>query len=226
MDLRDALSAELPPPREDEPAGLRQDILDELSDHLKCAYHRELLRGAHPAAAGQRVLNRFGDPEAVACRLWLDAMKGKIMAQRILVATCVVVALASLTLTGVIWRQSVAAQRQSAEAERRSAEMTAEALRAMSLQNERSQASQAEMLNQLRTVRGEPDATFAGLEPGEVQADRGFARRGACTRMQDHVGIAARERAAEISNIRRLGDRRHGDPPSRRIHGRVLEGVG
>jgi hypothetical protein len=152
MDLRDTLSAELPPPRDDEPIGLRQDILDELADHLGCAYHRELLRGANPAEARQRVLTRFGDPAAVARRLWLDAMKGKIMAQRILIATCLVVTLASLTLTAVIWRQSVVSQRQSAEAQRRAAEMTAEALRAVTLQNEKSQASQAEMLRQLRAL--------------------------------------------------------------------------
>ena len=44
--------------------------------------------------ARQRVLERFGDPAAVARRLWLDAMKGKIMAQRVLIATCLVVMLA------------------------------------------------------------------------------------------------------------------------------------
>ena len=31
MDFRDTLSALLPPPRDDEPASLRQDIIDELS---------------------------------------------------------------------------------------------------------------------------------------------------------------------------------------------------
>ena len=46
MDFRDTLSALLPPPRDDEPASLRQDILDELGDHLACAYNRELLRGS------------------------------------------------------------------------------------------------------------------------------------------------------------------------------------
>ena len=42
----------------------------------------------------------FGDPAAMARRLWLDAMKGKIMAQRVLIATCLVVTLASLSLVG------------------------------------------------------------------------------------------------------------------------------
>ena len=142
---RDALSTELPPPRSDEPAALRQDILDELADHLGCAYRRELLSGANPAEATQRVLNRFGDPAAVARRLWLDAMKGKIMAQRILMATCLIVTLASLVLTGLMWRDSVLVHRQSAA-------MAVESLNAMTLQNEKAQASQQELLKQLRAI--------------------------------------------------------------------------
>ncbi len=145
MDIRDTLSAELPPPRDDEPAGLRQEILDELADHLGCAYHRELLRGANPVEARQRVLNRFGAPAAVARRLWLDAMKGKIMAQRILIATCLMVTLASLSLTGVMWRQSVVAQHESTA-------MAVEAIHAMTLQNDKAQAGQQEMLKQLRAL--------------------------------------------------------------------------
>src|SRR6266481_5816047 len=92
----------LPPPRDDEPASLRQDILDELADHLNSSYHRELLRGFDPAAARARAWERFGDPAAVARRLWLDAMKGKIMAQRVLIATCLVVTAASLSLVGLM----------------------------------------------------------------------------------------------------------------------------
>lgn len=67
MDFRDGLSAELPAPRDDEPGGLRDDILDELADHLACAYRRELLRGADTATARQCVLERFGDPAALWC---------------------------------------------------------------------------------------------------------------------------------------------------------------
>src|ERR687885_180908 len=104
MDYRDALSAELPPPRDDEPNGLRQDILDELADHLACAYNRELLRGADAVEARRRALQRFGDPAVVARRLWLDAMRGKIMAQRVLIASCLVVTLASLSLVGLMWQ--------------------------------------------------------------------------------------------------------------------------
>jgi hypothetical protein len=127
MDYRDTLSTLMPSPRDDEPAGLRQDILDELADHLTCAYHRELLRGADSNSARQRVLERFGDPAAVARRLWLDAMKGKIMAQRMLIATCLVVMLASLSVAGLIWVQSTRAAAQTTEANRRLAEALAQA---------------------------------------------------------------------------------------------------
>jgi hypothetical protein len=124
MELRDTLFAELPPPRDDEPTGLRQDILDELADHLACAYNREVLRGERADEARRRVLDRFGDPAAVARRLWLDAMKGKIMARRILIATCLVVTLASLSLAGLMWRQAIDAHR-AAVAERVAAERAA-----------------------------------------------------------------------------------------------------
>ena len=145
MDFREGLSALLPPPRDDEPASLRHDIIDELSDHLACAYHRELLRGVDSTVARQRVLERFGDPASVACRLWIDAMKGKIMTQRVLIATCLVVTLASLTLAGLIWRQSGLVQQESARA-------AAAAIRAMELQNEKSQANQQEMLKHMRAM--------------------------------------------------------------------------
>jgi len=105
MDYHDTLSALLPRPRDDEPASLRHDIVDELSDHLTCAYHRELLRGTGPAVAKARTLERFGDPAAVARRLWFDAMKGKIMAKRILIATCLVF------MAAFVWVVGVAAQR-------------------------------------------------------------------------------------------------------------------
>ncbi len=145
MHFHDTLSALLPPPRDDEPANLRQDIVDELGDHLASAYNRELLRGVGSSVARQRVVERFGDPAAVARRLWFDAMKEKIMAQRVLIATCLVVTLASVSLVGMIWQQSSAAQRNAAGA-------AAAASQAMSLQNEKAQATQQEMLKQMREM--------------------------------------------------------------------------
>jgi hypothetical protein len=138
MDSRNTLSADLPAPRDDEPARLRDDILDELIDHLACAYNRELLRGSNATEARQRVLDRFGDPAAVARRLWLDAMGGKIMAQRALFVTCLVLAVASLALTGAVWLLSSRAQQES--------------LRMLAQQNQQAQAVQQEMLKQLRDV--------------------------------------------------------------------------
>ncbi len=127
MEFHESLSARLPAPRDDEPAGLRQDIVDELADHLACSANRELLRGADAATARARVLERFGDPAAVARRLWLDEMKGRTMAQRVVIVTCVLVAAASLAMVGLFWQQSVHAQRiaarQAAIAEAREREV-------------------------------------------------------------------------------------------------------
>src|SRR5262245_32616076 len=141
MDFRDSLSAEMPAPRDDEPSSLRQDILDELTDHLACSYNRELLRGANPGEARRRAIERFGDPAAVARRLWLDAMKGKIMAQRMLIVTCLVVMAACFGLVGLVWIQSKVSATQAAEANLR--------LAALLTQN---QATNQEMLRQLQAM--------------------------------------------------------------------------
>jgi hypothetical protein len=145
MDFRETLSTLLPPPRNGEPPSLRQDILDELCDHLACAYKRELLRGADSSAARQRVLERFGDPAVVARRLWLDAMKGKIMAQRVLIATCLVFMLACVSVVALAWHwmnqdrlQRSWAAAQALEANRRMAEALAQA-----------QATNKDMLNKM-----------------------------------------------------------------------------
>ncbi len=95
--------------------------------------------------ARQRALEQFGDPAAMARRLWLDAMKGKIMTQRVLIASCVVVTAASLTLVGLTWRQLSVAQRDAAKA-------VAAAMDAMALQNEKAQATQQQMLDQMRSM--------------------------------------------------------------------------
>src|SRR5262249_21309026 len=106
-----------------------------------CAYRRELLRGADAATARKRVLERFGDPAAVARRLWLDAMKGRIMSQRILVICCIVLTLISLSLMGMLWVQSVRAQRIAAMAEARAA-----------LEMHRAKEAQAQMHQQLQEL--------------------------------------------------------------------------
>jgi hypothetical protein len=148
MDFRDTLSEGLPAPRDDEPAVVRRDILDELADHLACAYSRELKRGSKPGEARQWVFERFGDPVAVARRLWLDAIGAKLMLQRILLVTCLVVSLASLSLTGALWIQNSRAQRDSARA-------AVEALRAMAQENTRAREGQQQMVQQLRAMAEE-----------------------------------------------------------------------
>jgi hypothetical protein len=152
MDFRDGLSAELPAPRDDEPRGLRDDILDELADHLACSYRRELMRGADTATARQRVLERFGDPAALARRLWFDAMKGKIMAQRILVACCILLTVISLSLAFVVWNQAVHAQRLAAMA---NAEMADQMRHAQLLQQQMLEQLQA--MSKATTLPRSPD---------------------------------------------------------------------
>jgi len=162
MEFREALSAVLPPRRSDEPAGLRQDILDELADHLTSSYHRELLRGSNSTDARARALERFGDPAAVARRLWLDAMKGRIMAKRVLIATCVMVTCASLSLAGVFWLRSNRAAQELARAlamaedHRRLAEQAAaEANRMLADTFAQNQSANTEIVKQLQAMRKE-----------------------------------------------------------------------
>jgi hypothetical protein len=141
MDFQDTISAGLPAPRNAEPATLRDAIIDELADHLACAYKNELLRGAEPNAARARVLERFGDPAAVARRLWLDAMKGKIMSQRILIGMVFLLTVICCALFGLVWQQATRAERQAAEANQRLVELFT-----------RAQVTDHEMLKQLQAV--------------------------------------------------------------------------
>ena len=92
----DDIAAELPPPRDDEPASLRRDIMDELADHLACALERERQREEMtPSAAGtspwQRVLDRFGSPPAIALQLWRQAMQESLFMQRLVLLAAIFV---------------------------------------------------------------------------------------------------------------------------------------
>ena len=103
--LADEAAAALPPQRDDEPASLRQDILDELGDHLACAFRRELLRtNGDDQRAEANVRERFGDPARVARRLWFDAVKGKLMAQKLLIGICGLLTAAVVVLAFFAWR--------------------------------------------------------------------------------------------------------------------------
>ena len=191
MDFRDTLSALMPAPRDDEPANLRQDILDELGDHLACAYNRELLRGAVKWHR-QRALERFGDPAAVARRLWLDAMKGKIMAQRMLVATCLVVMLACAATVGLAWQW----MNQDRLLRNRAAAEAIEVNRRMSEALAQSQAANQQLLTQMREMSEavlhpvSPDWNQVILKLAEETADgppaAGYAL--ALTRLEGNIG--------------------------------------
>src|SRR6516165_11316736 len=141
MDFHDGLSADLPAPRDDEPASLRDDIVDELTGHLACMYRRELLRGADTSTAKLRAREAFGDPAELARRLWFDAMKGKIMSQRILVSCCIFLTLTSLALAGVLWMQAIDARRMAVAMEARAREEARAA-----------QAAQEQMLKQMAAL--------------------------------------------------------------------------
>ncbi|HVW01450.1 MAG TPA: permease prefix domain 1-containing protein [Planctomycetaceae bacterium] len=105
MDCLDAAS-ELPAPRDDEPAHLRQDIRDELADHLQAALERERRQETDEAAARERVLERFGDPRRVARKLWQDAMWEKLMSQRVQMVASVLMLVACV---GMFWRTATIA---------------------------------------------------------------------------------------------------------------------
>ncbi|QDT96184.1 DUF1700 domain-containing protein [Gimesia aquarii] len=94
---------DFPPRRDDEPASLRQDILDELTDHFVCAFNRELLKNSDERLAQKRVIKKFGDPVKIARQLWFDAMKERIMSQRIMTGISAVMAVCSIAVVGIAW---------------------------------------------------------------------------------------------------------------------------
>lgn len=93
------ITKSLPPPRDDEPASLRQDIIDEIRDHIQCGVRRELLvGGGDDVQAYERVLKKFGDPHLLARRLWFQAMWSKIMTQRLAIGSLVCSMVVSITM--------------------------------------------------------------------------------------------------------------------------------
>jgi HAAS len=118
------LAADLPPPNPDEPASLRQDIVDELADHLACAARQEALRaeldtdGETPdeQTIAERVLARFGDPRRIARRLWFDAMKGRLMMQKLTAAFAAVAAIGAIAGCVLLWTALDATRSTLAEA--------------------------------------------------------------------------------------------------------------
>ncbi len=127
-----AAVAHLPPVRDDEPTTLRRDILDELTDHLACAFRRELLKTkGERERAEHNVRQRFGDPAKVARRLWLDAMKGRLMTQKVLIGTCAALVVASFAFYTLMWQAIASSQERNAllaaQSQAANAQMLAEA---------------------------------------------------------------------------------------------------
>jgi hypothetical protein len=108
------IAAELPAPRDDEPADLRRRIVAEIADHLQLAFVRELHFVRDETKAREKVLARFGDPRRIARKLWFEAMREKIMSQRLLVASSAITTALCLAMGLFLWRISA----QSAEASR------------------------------------------------------------------------------------------------------------
>ncbi|MCF6287295.1 MAG: hypothetical protein L3K26_19245 [Candidatus Hydrogenedentes bacterium] len=89
-----------------EPGGLRQDILDEIADHLACAGEREREKCEDSdEKIERRVLHRFGNPNAIARRLWWGQMRETVMREWIKTGVMVVLALAIVVFLAVVARQ-------------------------------------------------------------------------------------------------------------------------
>lgn len=96
------IAGDLPAPRDDEASSLRQDIADELADHLASAFTRELHFTPEESSAKNIVLDRFGDPRRVARQLWFDAMKEKIMSQRLNLVLSSLMTAACIAAVGIM----------------------------------------------------------------------------------------------------------------------------
>jgi hypothetical protein len=123
MDWRERVAEGLPTPRNDEPASLRQDILDELADHLDCALKRELTKNITPDEAVENVKRRFGDPRDLARRLWLDAMKDTLMSKRLTLAAMGLMFVMCLLLGWMAWTSQRASQEAAESIRKTNAEL-------------------------------------------------------------------------------------------------------
>ncbi len=158
-----ALAANWPAPQPDEPESLRQDILDELNDHLQSAYDHELIKTGDNQTAAARVLDRFGDPAEIARQLWWDAMKGPAMRQMLLVVVSAVSTTLSIAaLGGLVWFASAwqSANTRLGELQR---ELAQNAMQQQADRESLRQELTAQFASQL-AARGEANATFLPLK--------------------------------------------------------------
>tara|TARA_R100000789_G_scaffold82385_2_gene77803 strand:- start:99 stop:1484 length:1386 start_codon:yes stop_codon:yes gene_type:complete len=103
VDWHDEITAKLPPHHEEEPPTLREEIICELRDHLEASFRRELLICVDADLARQRVLENFGNPADIALNLWYEAMKGKLMNNKISLALTAFVTIFCVCMIGVMW---------------------------------------------------------------------------------------------------------------------------
>lgn len=115
MDWHDDVSAALPTAGPEGEGELRADLADEIADHLECAMQRERMHEEDETTARDRVLERFGDPRAVIRQLWFDAIRERLVGQRITMIAAVVLAVASLATCGLAWSIASGVQRTNAE---------------------------------------------------------------------------------------------------------------
>lgn len=113
------LSSELPAPRKDEPSSLRQDIFDELADHLDCSLAREQVKTADEALAHQRVLEKFGNPASIARKLWRDAMWETIIMHRLSFVLMGLMTSACILLAVLMWRTEQSSRKFQADQDAR-----------------------------------------------------------------------------------------------------------
>lgn len=102
----DSIQDDLPTQRPDEPPHLRDDIADELNDHLASAMRRELLKDHDEPAATRRVLARFGNPARIARQLYLAAMKEQLMKDRITIGLMTAIALFCAVTLLLVWNMT------------------------------------------------------------------------------------------------------------------------
>jgi hypothetical protein len=163
------LLADLPPPDDFEPPSLRNDIRDELGDHLQCAFRREVLRDGDEPAAQTRVLNRFGDPKQIARRLWWQAMWSRVMGKRLLAGLQWMVTLAAVFAAGAVYvtNSRILGELESARTE----DQRSTASLAQELQELRHQIAMAQNQADGRRANGQPGATDGPPgAPGDADA--------------------------------------------------------
>lgn len=155
----DELAARWPAPEPDEPESLRQDILDELGDHLQSAYDHELIKTGDSQSAASRVLNRFGDPVELANRLFREARQGVVMRQTVwIVVSAVSTTLSVAALGGLAWF-AMAWQGANLRLEELQRELAASAQQ----QQAERDALRRELLLHLESRKAEPSSTSSYL---------------------------------------------------------------